>query len=479
MFAKIMIGNEVYISPVMALTLSGWNSKAVVLNADSSKLIVIDLYRSNSSNQFLLIDYNHDNFEIVENNFKSYWDKRNIFKIVKSKKYTLEMLNEAKNILDNFNDSKYIDVKSNKDLEMLELNTGSFHDSYILAMKQKGNGLEIVFDTTWGSLVVLKCSEIIENTLNVGDTFFHCDMRIDEKEQYIEFNFDSPKYNEERVLKVNKISLNFLFEKQTVLKNFDYSIDDGRIDLKLNNIDYSFSYRDIHNDLLDLKERNVIGYIDIDNDMVKCFILLENHVLCFYSYDISNKEKAKRTLLVNKVNEFINDCRLHNLYFDDFPYYDYFCAPIEERLGELIFSQKYSRIYGLLNMIKYIMIVPLGWNILCLIIQLLNPEMKWAFYLIFGIGIPAFTLLIEFVVILKELLSKNSPFDSCFEIREKGIVYVNGYRAIETNFEGISNLTYEDKISFYVDDKKYTLHKSKNDKKIYELIKEKYDGILR
>ena len=26
MFAKIMIGNEVYISPVMALTLSGWNS---------------------------------------------------------------------------------------------------------------------------------------------------------------------------------------------------------------------------------------------------------------------------------------------------------------------------------------------------------------------------------------------------------------------------------------------------------------------
>ena len=62
MFAKIMIGNEVYISPVMALTLSGWNSKAVVLNADSSKLIVIDLYRSNSSNQFLLIDYNHDNF---------------------------------------------------------------------------------------------------------------------------------------------------------------------------------------------------------------------------------------------------------------------------------------------------------------------------------------------------------------------------------------------------------------------------------
>ena len=202
------------------------------------------------------------------------------------------------------------------------------------------------------------------------------------------------------------------------------------------------------------------------------------YVLSFYSYNISNKENARRTLLLNKVNEFINDCRLHNLYFDDFPYYDYFCAPIEERLGELIFSQKYSRIYGLLDMIKYIMIVPLGWNILCLIIQLLNPEMKWAFYLIFGIGIPAFTLLIAFVVILKELLSKNSSFDSCFEIREKGIVYVNGYRTIETNFEGISNLTYEDKISFYVNDKKYTLHKSKNDKKMYELIKEKYYGIL-
>ena len=479
MFAKIMVGNEVYISPVMALTLSGWNSKAVVLNADSSKLIVIDLYRSNSSNQFLLIDYNNDNFEIVENNFKSYWNKRNIFKIVKNKKYTLEMLNEAKNILDNFNDSKYIDVKSNKDLEMLELNTGSFHDAYILSMKQDDDELEIVFDTTWGSLVILKCSEIIENTLNVGDTFFHCDMRIDENKQYIEFNFDSPKYNEERFLKVKNMSLYFLFEKQTVLKNFDYSINDDGIYIKLNNIDYSISYRDIHNDFLELKERNVIGYIDNDNDIVKCFILLENYVLSLYSYNISNKEKAKRTLLINKVNKFINDCRLHNLYFDDFPYYDYFCAPIEERLGELIFCQKYSRIYVLLNMIKYIMIVPLGCNILCLIIQLLNPEMKWAFYFMFGIGIPVFTLLIILVSLLKELLSKKSSFDSCFEIREKGIVYVNGYRAIETNFEGISNLTYEDKISFYVNDKKYTLHKSKNDKKIYELIKEKYDRILR
>ena len=83
------------------------------------------------------------------------------------------------------------------------------------------------------------------------------------------------------------------------------------------------------------------------------------------------------------------------------------------------------------------------------------------------------------MVILKELLSKNSSFDSFFEIREKGILYVNGYRTIETNFEGISNLTYDDKISFYVNDKKYTLHKSKNDKKMYELIKEKYNGILR
>ena len=97
--------------------------------------------------------------------------------------------------------------------------------------------------------------------------------------------------------------------------------------------------------------------------------------------------------------------------------------------------------------------------------------MKWAFYLIFGIGISTFTLLIAFAVILKELLSKNSLFDSYFEIREKGIVYVNCYCTIETNFEGISNLTYEDKISFYVNDKKYTLHKSKNDKRIYELIK--------
>ena len=162
MFAKIMFENTVYISPVMALSLSGWNNKAVVLNADHSKLIVIDLYKSNLSNQFLLIDYSYDNFAIVENNFKSYWNNRNIFKIIKRKKYTLEMLNETQSIAKQFNDYKYFEIKSNKDLEVLELNTGSFHDAYILAMKQDDNKLEILFDTTWGSLVILKCNGIIK-----------------------------------------------------------------------------------------------------------------------------------------------------------------------------------------------------------------------------------------------------------------------------------------------------------------------------
>lgn len=473
MYAKILIDNIVYISPVMALSLSGWNSKAVVLNSDYSKLIVIDFYGKNLSNQFLLIDSDYDNFAIAENGFKSYWNNRNIFRIIKKKKYTLEMLNEAKFIADNFKKSTFKYVKSDKDLEVLELNTGSFHDAYILAMRQDADELEILFDTTWGSLVFLKCSGIIKNTLNIGDSFFYCDMRIDEKEQYIEFNFDATKYNDERVLKAKNMSFNFLFEKNIVLKNFEYNIDDNGVNLKLNNADYYFSFKEIHNNILDLKERNVIGYLDTDNDMAKSFILLENYVLSFYTYYISNKKNAKIPILINKVKEFKKDCMLHNLYFDDFPCYDYCCAPIEERLGELIFSQKYSKIYGLLNMVKYIMIAPLIWNVLCLVIQLLQPEMKWTFYFVFGIGITALVLLISLAIVLIELLSKNSSFNCVFEIREKGILYVNSYCTIETSYEGISNLTYDGKISFYVNKIKYTLHKSKNDKKIYELIKDK------
>lgn len=52
-----MFENTVYISPVMALSLSGWNSKAVVLNADYSKLIVIDLYKSNLGNKKIKLSH--------------------------------------------------------------------------------------------------------------------------------------------------------------------------------------------------------------------------------------------------------------------------------------------------------------------------------------------------------------------------------------------------------------------------------------
>ena len=88
------------------------------------------------------------------------------------------------------NTKEYYAIASEKDLEGLDINIGGFHDAYVLAMKQNAENVEILIDTTWGSLISLRCYGVLKNELKIGDSFSCCTMNID-NDNNIEFSYDS------------------------------------------------------------------------------------------------------------------------------------------------------------------------------------------------------------------------------------------------------------------------------------------------
>ena len=77
------------------------------------------------------------------------------------------------------NTKEYYAIASEKDLEGLDINVGGFHDAYVLAMKQNAENVDILIDTTWGSLISLRCYGVLKNELKIGDSFSCCTMNID------------------------------------------------------------------------------------------------------------------------------------------------------------------------------------------------------------------------------------------------------------------------------------------------------------
>ena len=101
------------------------------------------------------------------------------------------MLEDAKRILGQSTFAEFTAIKSEADLDGLAQNSGSFHDGYVLGMTEKDGALEILLDTSWGSLIILRCKEIIENTLQIGVMLFHCSMSMADGNIELEFSLTS------------------------------------------------------------------------------------------------------------------------------------------------------------------------------------------------------------------------------------------------------------------------------------------------
>ena len=463
MIAKILNNNRVYYSPVFAVNLSYANFKAIVFDELYSKLIVVDIYERHRT-RLLFLNFNYDNFAINTANFKSYWNYKDIFKIIKKNKYSLEMFEEAKRILSECNFDDIVSIESKFDIEALEYNTGSFHDAYILGMTQNNDTLEIFINSTWGSFVILKCEGIIENTLKIGDVFFHCDMRINENGE-IEFSFDSENDSNERILKVKFMKCKLLFDKSFTIQKFDYSLMSEELLLKLNNKELVVNFKDINNNLLDLKERNIVRYLDLEKGFIECFILSNNYVITIYNLGV-NKEK-----IVDKFKQLIVDFETRNMNFDDFPFIDYAEHFTEDSYGEIIHKEEYGKIRSCLYELRYAWIPILPWNLLWLIIKLCDSGSKWAAYYIFGLGGTAFMLLIITIIFLKGVISKNSFYQAFIQVREKGLIFRFNCCTTFLSYDVISKVEKQENIIITTtDNKKYKIYKSNNDEYVYKLI---------
>lgn len=465
MIAKVMYNNSVYYSPVFAIYIKRNNSKAVIFDSSFSQLIVVTIFRNRNYN-VLFMDYDTNEFFINEDKFKSYWNDRNIFRTIKHKKYTPEMLEEAKTILTKMKPKEYTTITSKSDLEALEFNTGYFHDGYILAMKEKNDTLEILFDTSWGSLAIFRCKGIIQNDLEIGYVFFHCYMDID-MDGVVTFSANAMSHYKEIIFKVKEIQFKPLFEKRMPLKKFDYTVDNHELAIKYDN--QAITINKVNNHILDFCERNVLGYLENDEIMQRCLIFSEEIVYSFCKYIEPNKK------INPKVAEFQEECEKHGFVFDRYPLDDYF-EEYEFDYDELIYSQEYGKFQQLAYIYK-ILIPILALNLVwTLVVQLMNPQMEWTFFWIFGIGVPTFTLSVVlisyFIAILKNRISGN-PDHKCIEIYENGLKYRGYNTGFDLAYGNITKLEYKKNIVLHTTIGKFTLHKSKHDKYIFDLINER------
>ena len=172
-----------------------------------------------------------------------------------------------------------------------------------------------------------------------------------------------------------------------------------------------------------------------------------------------------------------NECKKHGFCFDSYPVSDDDICGYEQNFGELIHSHKYSSIYGLLNTFSIYVPVFLIHNLMCLLIQIFNSEMRWVFFLIFGLGISLSVFLLCLAIyFIKKARKKASgdEFPKRLEIYENGLKYFGYNTSFLTDYESILNVEHKKRIIVSFAYSKFKLHKSKHDKELYELIREQH-----
>ena len=468
-FGKVFNNDKIYVSPILAISCGLRNCKVIIFDDNYSKLIVVDLYKD-YKNMVFYLKYDYSDFAIQEEKFKSYWNDKTIFNKVSKNVYSSKMIEEAKIFLNQNNIGEYYGIETEKDLEGLDINVGAFHDAYVLAMQQNSDSTEILIDTTWGSLISLRCDNITKNELKIGDSFSSCKMNLD-SDNNIEFSFDSFD-GRELLLNAKKVEYKPIFVISCKTNSFNYKFVNDTLIIFDGKKEYKLNQENIADNILDLKDRNVIGYFYNDDEILRCIMLFNDIAISYYEYFNFKKLKSN---IYNRFNKFKTECKDHNLNFDDYPWIDYEGPSVEESLGAVVYRKDYNKLYMLWDTLKYAHIGPLIWNFIWFLIQIFNPKMKWTVYLIMGLGCSIAVLLIILIIYIKELFSKNSLFASYFEIREKGIVYIGKCPSFTLSYDVITEIEFDKRIRIICEYSKHTLPKSRDDVEIYKVLKEQLE----
>jgi hypothetical protein len=310
MLARILYDGGVYTSPVFAVSIKRSGIKAVVFDDSFSALTVVEMYQGNQYNLFFM-NCNTDGFSIREKKLKSYWNNRRIFRAVKKGAYTPQMLQDAKNILKETKIEDFTVIQSPADLEALNFTAGNFHDAYILGMMEKDGVLEILFDTSWGSFILLRCKGVTVNELEkVESMFFHCEMHTDTNGTTL--CFDGCK-----TLKAEQMAFRPLVERRMPLHTFTYSFENGQLTIQESAAHQSMAIPCEEQGILDLAKRKVLGYFTSSDEEHHCILFTKDIAYSFREFFWNNR-RAKG--MAEKGEKFRADCEFHGFYFDKMPF---------------------------------------------------------------------------------------------------------------------------------------------------------------
>ncbi len=465
MYAKILKDNQVYYSFVFAHK----KNKVIILNKNYTELIVENVFNQ-YLNQIAFVDYDYRDFKIIEDDFKSFWDDHNIFKIIKQKKYSKAMLNEAIEKLTNFAPKEFYEVTSNQSLDGFLLNTGDFHDAFILRMIQKNDELELLINSTRGSYFRLKCNGIIENNLEESIEIFSCE--VTKETDYICFLFAiSNGSKNQMILKVKKISYDILFTiRFDNFDNFNYQLDNDILVISNTKKQLKINLCDLNNQILDFNDQNVIGFYNDDTDLKALDIITKDLVLEFNYFFYPNKKDQNN--FIKQIKCLKQDLNLKGYNFINF-YESEDEAYYKENYGELLFSETYGIFYEFLYNLKIYLFIIIPYNLFWLILKLCSPKMKWAAFYIFGLGITFFITLIIILSALYYIIKFKPNSSGRLELTKKRFFIVVTNKILDVSYEEITKVSLKKRIIIYTNNKKIVLPKTKNVKQILNILIDK------
>ena len=455
MTAKVLFGGEVYYSPVFAVSWRRGRSDAIILNKDRTGLVCVRIYGS-SDYKTVITDFDDTDYAIAETDFKSYWNDRGIFNKVRKGKYSPEMLREAVEMAENVTyDGDFIEINTPMRLRAFETASSYFHDGSVLGIFEKDGCTEILVDSPWGSFLLLRCEDVRENGLKEGDFLFDCETSLDNGE--ITLSFVSANDDSTPILRAKAISYKPYIRKQIYLNNIKISDDEKAFSICGETISSE-------SDILDFKDRGVIGYLEKDTD---ARLLIFGKNVGYYCY--APKDYSELKVTIDKL------CSM-GYSFDE--YFTEFDEDDPGDLGEVIYSQRYTRKSQLLQIASYTPILII-YNLFMLLVQALNPDMDWIIYYVFGPGVSAAALIMVLIAVLVDYRrgkKANIKDEKLLEIRENGIRY-NGFNgAFSAKYDNVSQVKHRLFITLKAYGERQILHPTRKDKEIYKLICE---GIKR
>ena len=473
MKAKVLLNNTTYITPVFALSLKVGNVKAIVFDPSYSKLIVVDVFKDVTYTSILL-DHDTTNFAINDSKLKSYWDDRNIFIKVKLQKYSAQVLDEAKAMLNNLQADDFTQIQTESDLDALEMNSVSFHDGYVLSMQQKDDTLEILLDTSWGTYVILKCSDVEENQLELGVIFSNCNMRVGD--DGVEMCFDTMFVENPMTLKAKKIQFKTLFRRKIPSIHTDFAFENDKLVFasKGHRTEIDISNCDIFDD------KKTLGYIENDDALQRC-VIFSKDIAYEYGGHFWSKQKTKQA--GETLQQLQDYCCEHGYLFEKYPWFDdYDWEQREQDYGQLLYSKKITRKNQLPDLLWPLVIMMLSNNAIWLLIQLTNPQMDWIIYLIAGVGVSILLAILFFIaqliVLVIDKVNKQQQ-EKVVEIYERGIK-CNTYNAMfNLDYGNITKIEYKNRIIVHTTWDKFKLEKFKDDKTAYKILAQQMEAFVQ